>query len=183
MRLDGYQPKRLTAIVVECSGKPREIIWVMTDIKEDIIMSNISTLKNAKVGDKVSMLTFTGMNLGQFEITKAGKTKLAVMKKDGTQAEFSRETGIQTNANNPKYANKIVDPIDEAAPKAEKKAAPAKKAAKKAEEEEAPKAEKKAPAKAAAKATKKTTKVEIPEDADDFEDEDLDDDFEDFDEE
>lgn len=137
---------------------------------------SISTLKNAKVGDKVSMLTFTGMNLGQFEITKAGKTKLAVMKKDGTQAEFSRETGLQTNANNPKYANKIVDPIDDTATKAVEKKAPAKKAAKKAEE--APAAKK--PAK---KATKKVEKVEIPEDADDFEDEDLDDDFEDFDEE
>lgn len=143
-------------------------------------MSNISTLKNAKVGDKVTMLTFTGMNLGQFEITKASKTKLAIMTKKGTQAEFSRETGAQTNANNPKYANKIVDPIDETATKATEKKAPAKKAAKKAEEEAAPKAEKKAPAK---KATKKVEKVEIPEDADDFEDEDLEDDFEDFDEE
>lgn len=140
----------------------------------------ISTLKTAKVGDKVTMLTFTGMNLGQFEITKANKAKVAIMKKDGTQAEFSRETGIQTNANNPKYANKIVDPIPETDAKAEKKAdkKPAKKAEKAAEET---KAEKK-PAKGA-KNTKKTTKVEIPEDADDFEDEDLDDDFEDFDEE
>lgn len=138
----------------------------------------ISTLKNAKVGDKVSMVTFTGMNLGQFEITKAGKTKLAVMKKDGTQAEFSRETGIQTNANNPKYANKIVDPIPETDTKAApEKKAPAKKAAAK-KTEEAPAAKK-----PAAKATKKVEKVEIPEDADDFEDEDLDDDFEDFDEE
>lgn len=140
----------------------------------------ISTLKNAKVGDKVSMVTFTGMNLGQFEITKAGKTKLAVMKKDGTQAEFSRETGIQTNANNPKYANKIVDPIPETDTKAApEKKAPAKKAAAKKTEEEAPAAKKPA----AKKATKKVEKVEIPEDADDFEDEDLDDDFEDFDEE
>ena len=83
----------------------------------------IKTLKTAKVGDKVSMLTFTGMNLGQFEIAKAGKTKLAITKKDGTTAEFSRETGLQTNANNPKYANKICDPI----PETETKAAPAKK--------------------------------------------------------
>lgn len=140
-------------------------------------MSNISTLKNAKVGDKVTMLTFTGMNLGQFEITKAGKTKIAIQKKDGTQAEFSRETGLQTNANNPKYANKIVDPIDEAAPKAEKKAP-----AKKAEKSEAPAKAEKKPAKGG-KTAKKTEKVEIPEDADDFEDEDLDDDFEEFDEE
>lgn len=140
---------------------------------------SISTLKNAKVGDKVTMLTFTGMNLGQFEITKAGKTKIAIQKKDGTQAEFSRETGLQTNANNPKYANKIVDPIDEAAPKAEKK--PAKKAAKVAEEEEATPAKK--GGKAAKKPEKKVEKVEIADDADDFEDEDLDDDFEEFDEE
>lgn len=154
-------------------------------------MSNISTLKTAKVGDKVTMLTFTGMNLGQFEIAKAGKTKLAIIKKDGTQAEFSRETGIQTNANNPKYANKIVDPIDDTATKAPAK--PAKKAETKktakaetkveeVEEEEAPapKTAKKAAKKPAAK---KTEKVEIPDDAEDFEDEDLDDDFEDFDEE
>ena len=82
-------------------------------------MSNtINTLKTAKVGDKVTMLTFTGMNLGQFEVAKAGKTKIAIIKKDGTQAEFSRETGLQTNATNAKYANKVVDPI----PEPEKKA-------------------------------------------------------------
>ena len=139
---------------------------------------SIKTLKTAKVGDKVTMLTFTGMNLGQFEVAKAGKTKIAIIKKDGTQAEFSRETGIQTNAANPKFANKIVDAIAEPA-KPEKKAA-AKPAAKKAEE----KAEEAAPAKKATKKpAKKVEKVEIPEDADDFEDEDLDDDFEEFDEE
>ena len=133
---------------------------------------SIKTLKNAKVGDKVTMLTFTGMNLGQFEVAKASKTKIAIIKKDGTQAEFSRETGEQLNANNPKFANKIVDPI----PEAEKKAPAKKKAEKKADE----KAEKKAPKKAA----KKVEKVEIEEDAEDFdEDEDFDDDFEDFDEE
>lgn len=140
-------------------------------------MSNtIKTLKTAKVGDKVTMITFTGMNLGQFEITKAGKTKIAIMKKDGTQAEFSRETGIQTNATNEKYANKVVDPI----PEPEKKA-PAKKAEKTTEKAEAEvKAEKKSPAKPA----KKVEKVEIEEDeAEDLEDEDLDDDFEEFDEE
>lgn len=136
---------------------------------------SISTLKTAKVGDKVTMLTFTGMNLGQFEITKAGKAKIAIMKKDGTQAEFSRETGLQTNANNPKYANKVVDPM----PEPEKKT-PAKKAEPKAEEK-APKAEK--PAK---KPAKKVEQVPIEDDADDFDDEaDIieDDDFEDFDEE
>lgn len=124
---------------------------------------SISTLKNAKVGDKVTMLTFTGMNLGQFEIAKASKTKVTILKKDGTQAEFSRETGVQTNANNPKYANKIVDAISEDVSKTEKKA-------------EKKASSKKAPA-------KKVEKVEIPEDAEDFEDEDMDDDFEEFEEE
>ena len=137
-------------------------------------MSNtIKTLKTAKVGDKVTMLTFTGMNLGQFEITKAGKTKIAIVKKDGTQAEFSRETGIQTNASNEKYANKVVDPI----PEPEKKA-PAKKAEKTTE-----KAEEKKPEKKAAKPEKKVEKVEIEDDSEEFEDDDLDDDFEEFDEE
>lgn len=139
---------------------------------------SIKTLKTAKVGDKVTMLTFTGMNLGQFEVAKAGKTKIAIIKKDGTQAEFSRETGIQTNAANPKFANKIVDAIAEPV-KPEKKAT---KPAKKAEE----KAEDAAPAKKTGKATKpakKVEKVEIPDDADDFEDEDFDDEFEEFEEE
>ena len=139
---------------------------------------SINTLKTAKVGDKVTMLTFTGMNLGQFEITKAGKAKIAIMKKDGTQAEFSRETGLQTNAANPKYANKVVDPI----PEPEKKT-PAKKAEPKVEEK-ATKEEK--PAKKAAKPSKKVEKVEIDDDAEDFDDEaDIvdDDDFEEFDEE
>lgn len=147
---------------------------------------SISTLKTAKVGDKVTMLTFTGMNLGQFEITKAGKTKVALMKKDGTQAEFNRADGIQTNATNPKYANKIVDPIAEPEKKVPvKKAAAPAKAEEVEEVEEAPKAtkaEKKAPK--AAKPAKKVEKVEIEEDAEDFDDEeDLDDDFEEFDEE
>ena len=134
---------------------------------------SISTLKTAKVGDKVTMLTFTGMNLGQFEITKASKTKIAILKKDGTEAIFARETGAQTNADNPKYANKVVDPM----PEPEKKA-PVKKAAKKVEE--AP-VEKKAPK--AEKPAKKVEKVEIEDDADDFEDDDLEDDFEEFEEE
>lgn len=162
-------------------------------------MSNttIKTLKTAKVGDKVSMLGFTGMNLGQFEISKAGKTKLAITKKNGDVVEFSRETGIQTNANNPKYANKIVDPIPEVEKKApakkeEKPAKPAKKAAKKEEAEVTAEVETAVEEKPAKKATKpaakkapakKVEKVEIPEDAEDFEDEDMDDDFEEFEDE
>ena len=152
-------------------------------------MSNtIKTLKTAKAGDKVTMLTFTGMNLGQFEIAKASKTKLAITKKNGDTAEFSRETGIQTNAANEKYANKIVDPIP-----VEKKEAPAKKAVKavkveleveaEAEEEKPAKKTTKATKPGAKKSTKKVEKVEIEEDAEEFDDEaDLDDDFEEFDE-
>ena len=128
---------------------------------------SISTLKTAKVGDKVTMLTFTGMNLGQFEITKAGKTKICVTTKKGAQAEFSRETGIQTNANNPKFANKVVDPVDASESKGDKKADA--------------KPEKSAAEKKSKKPTKKVSKVVIPDDADDFGDEDMDDDFEDID--
>ena len=143
--------------------------------------ATINTLKTAKVGDKVTMLTFTGMNLGQFEITKSGKTKIALMKKDGTQAEFSRETGEQLNAANPKFANRVVDPM----PVPEKKA-PVKKAAKPEEkaEEATPEAKPEPKATKPAAPAKKVEKVEIEDDADDFDDEaDFDDDFEEFDEE
>lgn len=155
-------------------------------------MPTTDTLKTAKVGDKVTLLTFTGMNIGTFEISKAGKTKIAITKKDGTVLEFSREAGLQTNAVNGKYANKVVDLIEDTGkPKTEKKEA---KTEKKSEPKSEPKKTKKVIKKSEVKAEiseelaaesdkgKKTEKVEIEDDAEDFDDEDMDDDFEDIDE-
>jgi outer membrane biosynthesis protein TonB len=139
-------------------------------------------------GEKAILLGFTGIRLAEVEIAKATKKEFTVIKANGDEMIFNRETGIQTNVaeGKEKYANKLVHPDDAPAPKAKK--APAKKAApKKAPKVEEPEVEedevddveeeeekpKKKPAKkpAAKKPAKK--KVEVVE-----EDEDDDDDYE-----
>ena len=92
-----------------------------------------NTIKGIKKGDKFTMVSFTGMNLGQYEVTAVSKTQFKAVKSDGTELIFNRADGTQANANNPKYANKAVDLMD--AP--ERKAPTPRKAAPKAE---APKA-------------------------------------------
>lgn len=99
------------------------------------------TIKGIKKGDKFTIVSFTGMNLGQFEVTAVSKTQFKTVKSDGTELVFNRADGVQANANNAKYANKAVDLMDEPERKAPtpKKAAPKKaetpkKASKKAED-------------------------------------------------
>ena len=91
-----------------------------------------NTIKDIKKGDKFTMVSFTGMNLGQYEVTATSKTQFKAVKTDGTELIFNRADGNQANANNPKYANKAVDLMDAPERKAptprkatEKKAAPA----------------------------------------------------------
>lgn len=138
------------------------------------------TLKTAKKGDKVSILAFTGMNLGIFEITAANKTQIKVVNKKGAELVFNRKDGAQTNADNPTYANSIVDPVEKA-PRAPSK----KKAKKKVEEPEPEEVEeeedeeeaeepKKAPKKAAKKSSKKKAPEPEPDDEEDDDDEDWD---------
>lgn len=130
------------------------------------------------------LIGFTGIRLSEVTCTAATKTEITMTKKDGTLMIFDRKTGVQTNARDAKYANKIVN-IEDAPPAKEKKA-PVKKAAKaakapkveevpeedfedeeEAEEVPAPKAKKakKAPAK------KKAAPV-VVEEEDDFDEDD-----------
>lgn len=88
------------------------------------------TIKGIKKGDKFTMVSFTGMNLGQYEVTAVSKTQFKAVKTDGTELIFNRADGTQANANNPKYANKAVDLMD--AP--ERKAPTPRKVTPKAEE-------------------------------------------------
>ena len=108
------------------------------------------TIKGIKKGEKFTMVSFTGMNLGQYEVTATSKTQFKAVKTDGTELIFNRADGTQANANNPKYANKAVDLMD--AP--ERKAPTPKKV-------EATGAIP-APKKAAKKADTKVEKQEIP---------------------
>jgi type IV secretory pathway VirB10-like protein len=117
----------------------------------------IMGLKDTKKGDKVVLLGFTGIRLSEVVITAANKTSLTVEKKNGEEMTFARSSGIQTNTNNEKYANKIVDPADAPAPK---KKAEGKK------DDKNPKADNKKP-----KAGKSTEPVETDEDEGEDDDE------------
>lgn len=99
------------------------------------------TIKGIKKGDKFTMVSFTGMNLGQYEVTAVSKTQFKAVKTDGTELIFNRADGVQANANNPKYANKAVDLMDapeRKAPTPRKAAEPKKAEAVKTETQEIP---------------------------------------------
>ena len=96
------------------------------------------SLKTTKKGNMVMLLTFTGMQLGMYEVTKASKTKLAIEGKKG-ELIFDRATGVQTNVveGKERYANKIVSEADAAKlPDPVKKPKKTKKVAKPVEVEE-----------------------------------------------
>ena len=59
------------------------------------------------VEDVVIVKAFTGMVIGEFEIVKQTKTKIGVITKDGNKLIFNRMTRLQTNAKNPKFANRF----------------------------------------------------------------------------
>lgn len=55
----------------------------------------------------VTVRAFTGMMIGEFEVVKETKTQLVVKTKKGDELKFDKKTGLQTNGNNPKFANRI----------------------------------------------------------------------------
>lgn len=138
-----------------------------------------------KKGEKVIVKGFTGIKLGVFEVDKADKKTVTILKKNGDEMVFDRKTGKQVNVaeGKEKYANSIMEDdgsyVAPSTKKASKKKA-AKPVTKKAkpepeddededdeEEEEVKPAKKSKPAK---KAAKKSKKVVEEDDDDDFED-------------
>lgn len=57
--------------------------------------------------DLVEVKAFTGMVIGLFKVVKETKTKLGVVTAKGDKLIFDKKTGLQTNANNPRFANRI----------------------------------------------------------------------------
>lgn len=57
--------------------------------------------------DEVVMRAFTGMLIGVFKIVKKTKTYIAVETSRGQSLKFDKKTGIQMDAKNPKFANRI----------------------------------------------------------------------------
>lgn len=135
-----------------------------------------------KKGETVIVKGFTGIKLGVFEIAKADKKTVTVLKKNGDEMIFDRKTGKQINVaeGKEKYANSIMeDDGSYVAPSASKKSKKASKpAAKKAkpepededESEDDDEEEEVKPVKKAKKSAKKTKKVIEEDDDDDFED-------------
>lgn len=96
-----------------------------------------------KKGEKVHMYAFTGMYLGEFEITAADKKTISIVQKNGRTTTFDRETGKQVDAKTPRCASRVTEEKKPEKKKATKKAA--------------------APAKTTSKPAKKATKKPKPE--------------------
>lgn len=136
----------------------------------------------AKKGEKVIVKGFTGIKLGVFEVEKADKKTVTVLKKNGDEMVFDRKTGKQVNVaeGKEKYANSIMEDdgsyVAPSTKKVSKKKA-AKPVTKKAkpepeddEDEDDEEEEEVKPVKKAKKSSKKTKKVVEEDDDDDFED-------------
>lgn len=139
-----------------------------------------------KKGESVIVKGFTGIKLGVFEVAKADKKTVTVLKKNGDEMIFDRKTGKQINVaeGKEKYANSIMeDDGSYVAPTASKKSKKAskpvtKKAKPEPEDEDEDEGEddneedeeEVKPVKKAKKSAKKTKKVVEEDDDDDFED-------------
>lgn len=111
-----------------------------------------------KKGEKVHMYAFTGMYLGEFEITAADKKTVSIVQKNGRTTTFDRETGKQLDAKTPRCASRVTEEKEPEKKKTAKKA-PAKKTA----------------AKPAAKKTKKAPEPEVVDDEEDIDDDEYED--------
>lgn len=100
-----------------------------------------------KKGEKVHMYAFTGMYLGEFEITASDKKTISIVQKNGRTTTFDRETGKQVDAKTPRCASRVTEEKEPEKKKSAKKA-PAKKTT----------------AKPAAKKTKKAPEPEVVDD-------------------
>lgn len=111
-----------------------------------------------KKGEKIHMYAFTGMYLGEFEITAADKKTISIVQKNGRTTTFDRETGKQVDAKTPRCASRVTEEKEPEKKKSAKKA-PAKKTA----------------AKTAAKKTKKAPEPEVVDDEEEVDDDEYED--------
>lgn len=62
----------------------------------------------AQAGEgEVVMRAFTGMLIGVFKIQKETKTYIMVKAANGKEMKFDKKTGLELNAKNPRFANRI----------------------------------------------------------------------------
>lgn len=75
-------------------------------MSKEELQKNLEEAKATEV-KTVEVRAFTGMVLGKFEVVKETEKLLIVKTKKGVAMKFDKATGIQTNGNNPKFANRI----------------------------------------------------------------------------
>lgn len=103
----------MTVKEMRAEAKEMDIKGYSRMSKEDLqkaIEANKNTVEEKaeeeKTAETVVMKAFTGMWIGEFEIIKKTKKTITILTKKG-ELKFDRTTGIQLNANNPKFANHI----------------------------------------------------------------------------
>ena len=106
------EEKKMTVKEMRAEAKEMGIKGYSRMSKEDLqkaIEAN-TVEEKAEVEEKatktVVMKAFTGMWIGEFEIIKETKKTITVATKKG-ELKFDKTTGIQLDANNPKFANHI----------------------------------------------------------------------------
>lgn len=94
-RADGYEvPEELVAVPERKSGHSNFVDGERINLRKD-------------EGEKVvNVRAFTGMLIGTFKVVRETKTTLTVKTNKG-KLKFDKETGIQIDANNKKFANRI----------------------------------------------------------------------------
>lgn len=108
------EEKKMTVKEMRAEAKEMGIKGYSRMSKEDLqkaIEVNKDTVEEKteveeKTTKTVVMKAFTGMWIGEFEIIKETKKTITVATKKG-ELKFDKATGIQLDANNPKFANHI----------------------------------------------------------------------------
>lgn len=94
---------------LECpwGGKPllKEVEATEPKAKEEV---KTEVLKPAKVKGELTIVAFTNMLIGTFAVTKQTTKTVTVTTAKGVELTFDKKTKLQTNAKNPKFANKFL---------------------------------------------------------------------------
>lgn len=102
---------RLEAAKLGIKGTSRMKKAELQEVISQTIASTEEFVENGKgekiVEDVILLKTFTGMIIGKYEVIKQTKTKMGIVTKSGNKLIFDRMTGLQTNAKNPKFANRF----------------------------------------------------------------------------
>lgn len=77
------------------------------ELQERIEAAKTPEIPQIEEGTIVIVRAFTGMLLGEFEVVEVTKNLLIVKTKKGHELKFDKFTGLQTNGNNPKFANYV----------------------------------------------------------------------------